>query len=77
MNFMNFSLASSITWAVIVVAPRSFAIRSISRRAIGRMKSGMFSSRFSASGVQAIPLVSFFESSMTCKVMVVYPCLRA
>ena len=77
-NFMNFSLASSMTWAVISVNPRSFAIRSISRRAIGRMKSGILSMRCSASFVHAMPLgESFLESSMTCKVMFLYPCLRA
>ena len=49
MNFINFSLASSMTSAVMVANPRSFAIRSISRRAIGLMKSGIFSSLRSAS----------------------------
>ena len=44
-----------MTWAVTVAKPRSLAIRSTSRRAIGRMKSGMFSSLRSASGAQAIP----------------------
>ena len=57
MNFINLSFASSITCAVMVAIPRSFATRSISLRAMGRMKSGIFSSRFSASGVQVIPLL--------------------
>ena len=35
MNFMNFSLASSISSAETVVAPRSLANRSISFRAMG------------------------------------------
>ena len=52
----------------MVAIPRSFATRSISLRAIGRMKSGILSSRFSASGVQVIPLLeSLLESSITCK----------
>lgn len=55
MNFMNLSLASSITCAVMVEAPRSLAMRSTSFLAIGRMKSGMFSSRCSASRDQVIP----------------------
>ncbi len=35
MNFMNFSLASSMSSAETVVAPRSWANRSISLRAMG------------------------------------------
>ncbi len=35
MNFMNFSLASSMSSAETVVAPRSLANRSISLRAMG------------------------------------------
>jgi len=35
MNFMNFSLASSMSSAETVVAPRSLAKRSISLRAMG------------------------------------------
>ena len=55
----------------MVAIPRSFATRSTSLRAMGRMKSGIFSSRFSASGVQVIPLLdSLLESSITCNVIV-------
>src|SRR3989442_12829649 len=49
-KFMNLVLASSMMASVTWAAPRSIAIRSISRRAIGRLKSGMFSTRFSAAG---------------------------
>ena len=63
MKFMNWVLASSMMASVTWAAPRSTAMRSISRRAIGRMKSGMFSKRFSAAGAQGIPSVAFFESS--------------
>lgn len=55
MNFMNLSLASSITCAVMVANPRSLAIRSTSLRAMGRIKSGMFSNRCSASRDHVMP----------------------
>src|SRR3989442_5843923 len=70
-KFMNLVLASSMMASVTWAAPRSAAIRSISRRAIGRMKSGMFSRRFSAAGAHGMPSVAFFESSMTWSVIFV------